>query len=206
MWQWSHKSHSIPRPYWHAMECLLWVFWGQMPCYIECISLYLTMLQDATHCATSGCAITKAILTKSTPLRHYNELLYSKTLPGSICRHTHTHPDKPKECRSVIISLRDKGIIYVYLKPKLWWYITVESFFVWQYQCVLKTLSSNVVLWCFLCIEAKQLSKQTLRGLVIWDHIYGTLRCFDDWSNPVIFSRIPIRHNVMTYCEYWYTS
>ena len=30
---WTHKRHPIPRPFGRAMECLLWVFHWNWPCY-----------------------------------------------------------------------------------------------------------------------------------------------------------------------------
>ena len=38
---WTHKRHPIPRPFGRAMECLLWVFHWNWPCYKGFLHMYV---------------------------------------------------------------------------------------------------------------------------------------------------------------------
>ena len=43
---WTHKRHPIPRPFGRAMECLLWVFHWNWPCY-KGFLLYFVIINTA---------------------------------------------------------------------------------------------------------------------------------------------------------------
>ena len=45
---WTHKRHPIPRPFGRAMECLLWVFHWNWPCY-KGFLLYFVLLYRKWH-------------------------------------------------------------------------------------------------------------------------------------------------------------
>ena len=44
---WTHKRHPIPRPFGRAMECLLWVFHWNWPCYKGFLLYMVTILRNS---------------------------------------------------------------------------------------------------------------------------------------------------------------
>ena len=50
---WTHKRHPIPRPFGRAMECLLWVFHWNWPCYKG----FLLYTQTHTYLLNKPCPL-----------------------------------------------------------------------------------------------------------------------------------------------------
>ena len=59
---WTHKRHPIPRPFGRAMECLLWVFHWNWPCY-KGFLLYYTGFE-------LGCCDLKSHVCETCKFRH----------------------------------------------------------------------------------------------------------------------------------------
>ena len=68
---WTHKRHPIPRPFGRAMECLLWVFHWNWPCYKGFLLYFENDIRDICQWCSSRALLVKSLSCKQHKNQHW---------------------------------------------------------------------------------------------------------------------------------------